>query len=150
MQTELDRAVRALRAERFQRSPQITLGELIERLEALPLTYLGSDGEERPKPIVFDFCGAQPHHLTSWRGAYAELAIVPTFESVKPPSAVMVLAMLRDALGHTFEGYKGGEFTMDAQTPVWVARWGESGNTGVIGVRDAVYDIVIDTAWCDY
>lgn len=150
MQTELDRLVRAMRAERFQRSPQITLGELIERLEALPLTFLESDGVEKPKPIVFDFCGARPHHLASWRGAYAELAIVPTFEGTGPPSAVMSLAMLKDALGHTFTGYKGGEFTMDDQTPVWVARWGESGNTGVIGVRDTGYEIVIDTGWCEY
>lgn len=30
-----------------------------------------------------------------------------------------------------FTGWKGGEFTMDESTPVWVANAGNSGNTGL-------------------
>jgi hypothetical protein len=46
------------------------------------------------------------------------------------------LATLNDAVGKRFTGYKGGEYIMDADTPLWVANNGETGGTAVVDVRD--------------
>lgn len=62
---------------------------------------------------------ANPH---SYRGYYDQLAFEPTV-------GVTIGAMLADArnsVGSTFEGWKGGSYTMDVDTEVWVA---ESGDT---------------------
>src|SRR5690606_41383495 len=38
-----------------------------------------------------------------------------------------MLGHARDALGATFEGYKGGLYTMREDTDCWVASWGACG-----------------------
>lgn len=149
-QKDIEALVANGRAARMRTSRQLTLGELIRRLEALPLA---SDGWGEPLPdkkVVFDFCDFAPHWLDSWRGSYAELAIVPTVDYDKRITAEAFLARLRAAVGGTFQGYKGGDFVMGDDTPVWVSRHGENSYTGVVGVRDAGYEIVIDTAWCEF
>lgn len=57
--------------------------------------------------------------------------------------------MLRSAVGAAFEGYKGGVFTMSRHTPVWVANYGNAGNTAVVGVRDLGYLVIIETAYVE-
>jgi len=37
-----------------------------------------------------------------------------------------MLAYAREALGSTYMGYRGGEFTMDEHTDVWIAEYGDS------------------------
>ncbi len=87
---------------------QLTLGELIAVLEtADPTTVL---------PIGFD----TPH---SYRGYYEQLA----FEPATGVTVGQMLGHARDALGATFEGYKGGLFTMREDTDCWVASWGACG-----------------------
>lgn len=49
-----------------------------------------------------------------------------------------------------FTGWKGGEFTMDESTPVWVANAGNSGNTGIIDVVDDGWRIILMTAYCEF
>ena len=149
-QKDIEALIANARTERLQNSRQLTLGDLIRRLEALPLA---SDrwGEPMPeKKVIFDFCDFAPHWLDSWRGSYAELSIVPTDDYGERPTAEAFLAMLRAAVGQTFQGYKGGDYVMGADTPVWVSRHGENSYTGVVGARDAGYEIVIDTAWCEF
>lgn len=161
MQIWIDRMIETAREKRMQDSPQITLGEMIRRLEAIPPTY-ESGGAQHPKRVWFDFGRTYPVELQSWRGSYAELALTFDYDgrisrrysepwaSPEYPTAEQVLAMLRNAVGNTFTGYKGGDFTMDESTPIWVANYGDSGNTGVVGVRDLKWEIVIDTAWCEF
>lgn len=55
------------------------------------------------------------------------------------------LKMLKETVGKEFTGYKGGEFTMDENTPIWVANYGNSGNTAVIDVIDEDYKIILVT-----
>lgn len=137
--------------------PQLSLGELIAALEKLPLTF-DSQGAQHPKDVYFDFGQTAPGHLTSYRGNYSELAITfndpdrTAYYGYTIPTAEAFLAMLRAALapGRTFGGWKGGEYRMTAETPVWVAPWGQSGYTAVVGVRDLETEIVIDTAWCEF
>lgn len=81
---------------------QLTLGELIAKLDAMPATT--------PVGLV------EPH---SYRGYYRDLAFEPG-ES----TAGAVLEAARAALGATFEGYKGGDYVMGKSTPVWVASYG--------------------------
>jgi hypothetical protein len=56
-----------------------------------------------------------------------------------------VLGWLRAANGATFHGYKGGEYEMDDDTPLWVANHGNSGGTAVVGIREESWAIYIVT-----
>lgn len=98
----------------------ISLGELIALLEKV---------EDPTLPIVFDNGKRWPLYLDSWRGAYDELAIA--YSKTGPRiSCRQFLGHLRNAVGKTFQGYKGGDFTMDKKTPLWVANDGESSAWG--------------------
>lgn len=78
------------------------LEDLIDELEKYDLENV----------VRFGF--ANPH---SYRGYYHELA----FEPANNVSVGDMLAAAEGALNFTFEGYKGGEFTMDADTQCWLA-----------------------------
>src|SRR4030043_467713 len=86
----------------------MTLGELIQFLEARD--------PERAVPVGF----AEPD---SYRGYYDELAFAPA----KNVTVGSMLACARDALGRTFQGYKGGDYEMGEYTEVWLAEWGHTG-----------------------
>lgn len=63
-----------------------------------------------------------PH---SYRGYYMDLA----FEPAANVTVAAMLADARSALGATYQGYKGGDFTMDAYTDCWLAEEGSTGET---------------------
>ena len=56
----------------------------------------------------------------SYRGSYDELA----FEPKDDVSFGEMLTHAKAALGATFTGYKGGEYTMESYTPCWIAEYG--------------------------
>src|SRR5258706_8442271 len=85
----------------------MTLGELISKLQTMNQTTVLANG----------FTG--PH---SWRGAYSELA----FEPADNISVAELLSLARRAVGEEFEGYKGGTYRMDYDTPVHLDMYGES------------------------
>jgi len=86
----------------------MTLQELIEELSRY-------DPQQRV-PLGF----REPH---SYRGYYDELA----FEPVPDTTVGAMLAAAKEALGATYTGYKGGDYTMNAYTQVWLARYGDTG-----------------------
>lgn len=88
---------------------QLTLGDLIAALEA-------ADPAQRV-PLGF----TEPH---SYRGYYDELA----FEVTADVTVGAMLADARSALGATYQGWKGGDYPMDADTPVWLVE--REGTTG--------------------
>jgi hypothetical protein len=47
------------------------------------------------------------------------------------------LALCRSCEGRVFNGYKGGEFTMDRYTPVWIADVGDSGSPRIMDLDSA-------------
>lgn len=103
----------------------MTLGDWIDTLEKLP-------GGMR---IRLD-TGQRVGRLISWRGIYAHLAIEPA----DPPdggweTVAGALQDARDADGGTFEGYKGGDYTMNRGTPLWVSAYGDSDHVRPIGVQ---------------
>ena len=83
------------------------LKDLIEWLE-----------KQNPKAVV-PYGFGLPH---SFRGYYQDLAFEPTGEACIGD----MLAYARGALGVTFEGYKGGEFTMSEYTECWISPYGTS------------------------
>lgn len=140
----IEEAVAKMRAETFAKSDQLSLGDIIERCEAIAAKGKRlCDGSE-PR-VVFDFEYARPAYLDSWRGVYAELAI--GFEFGGQIGLSEFIKMLKEADGDKFIGWKGGEFRMSRSTPVWVANRGNSGNTAVVGVADAQWQVVILTGW---
>lgn len=94
---------------------QLTLGKLIDRLEAMP------------PDVRLGIC--DPH---SYRGYYSDLA----FEFTEMPVTIAdALKMARECMGETFQGYKGGDFKMGRNTPVWLADWGSCGHK-IMAVND--------------
>lgn len=90
-----------------------TLGVLIARLE--------QEYARNPDLIVHRGF-ADPH---SYRGYYHNLAF-------EPRSDVPLRRMLEDArfsVDTTFQGYKGGDYTMTLDTEVWLAEYGHLGET---------------------
>lgn len=148
------RIAQAKRDQSFADSPQLILGDLIDELEKCDLSDLSS-GEK--KGIAFDFGSAIPTTVDSWRGSYAELAIGYRLsgydnddQHFSDSYAVDFLEHLKSTIGKTFDGWKGGEYTMSKSTPVWVSNPGNAGSTAVVGVLDAGWQIVIITAYCEY
>lgn len=60
-----------------------------------------------------------PH---SWRGIYAELA----FEPAENVSISDMLKAAESAVGTTYSGWKGGDYTMDRETSIHLSHPGES------------------------
>lgn len=113
-----------------------TLGALIDALERRP-----QDSEVR-----FAFGYFAPKGLGSYRGFYEHLAI--GYDADAPMRTVAdFLSDLRDAVGRMYEGYKGGEYCMSRDTPIWVAGYGESTSTAVVGVAGNEWLTVIETGW---
>ena len=88
----------------------LSLGSLISLLEAAP-----SDCE-----VIADD-GSYPGDFASYRGYYSDLSLEPSTLQV---TAGTLLQAAKKALGKEFTGYKGGEYLMDASTPLWFAGYG--------------------------
>lgn len=87
---------------------QLTLGDLIDLLE-----HMDPDQMIQNLPV--------PH---SYRGYYTNLAFNPS--TCRVPVG-QLLESCRGLIGETFEGYKGGEYTMDRSTPLWISDYGTVG-----------------------
>jgi hypothetical protein len=92
--------------------PYLTLGDIIERLEREdPLRVL---------PVGF----TNPH---SFRGDYCDLA----FEPAQNIRVEDVLDAARSAVGATYEGWKGGSYTMTEHSRCWISYEGESSDNAI-------------------
>ena len=97
----------------------LTLGQLIEVLESV-----GAD-----TVVVFSDSGQHPKALMSYRGYYSDLCFDETTE---PVTAKSLLTICEDALDEPFQGYKGGDFLMDASTPLWVSSYGSASSRAIV------------------
>lgn len=130
-------------AEAYKNQGVMTLGELIDALKAITRTH-HNNGDERE--VIYDFLGHVPTTLGSWRGIYSELALgVGGYDDA--PTLSELITRCESAVGETFEGWKGGKYTMSRNTNVHVANRGETWSTGVIGVLDSDYQVVILTGY---
>jgi hypothetical protein len=88
----------------------MVLKELIEALE-------------KADPAKVVPCGFKNPH--SYRGYYRDLAFEPALRI----TAGEMLAAAKSALGQTYQGWKGGDYTMESYTPVWLAEMGSCGES---------------------
>lgn len=101
----------------------LTLGDLVEFLESS-----NPDWEFKLTMHEKDAHLVAPH---SYRGYYSDLA----FEFESGASTVgETLALVKPCLDQVFAGYKGGDYTMDADTPLWLASYGSAGGLAIISL----------------
>lgn len=118
----------------------ITLGALIDALENIP----------EDATVKYNFPGAFPTTLNSYRGYYNQLALGHGgFDYNEPVTKELLLSRLEAAIGATFTGWKGGEFTMDRDTPVWCANPGDPSGYGITKVKSDGYYIILKVKRCD-
>lgn len=95
---------------------QMTLGKMVDILKSsdptLPVVF---GGEDTGSPGAED----------SYRGYYSDLSFGRTDAEVTVSS---FLERCSKALGETYQGYKGGDFQMGPDTPIWCASYGCCGN----------------------
>lgn len=136
------------RKKDFDVSNQLSLGEFILKLEHL---YEKNKDKEDYR-VCFHFADLIPTGFSSWRGSYDELAI--TFGSGRDlygredfSKIANLLKEAKSCVGKTFHGYKGGDFVMTKNTPLWVSNYGSSGSTTVVDVIDNGYEAIIFTGY---
>ena len=96
----------------------LTLGKLIEKLKEV-----GDDFD-----VVFSD-GSIPNSFDSYRGYYSDLAI----DSSDNPMKVSTFKLhALSSLNREFTGYKGGEFLMNEETPLWRAEYGCNTSDAII------------------
>ena len=164
-----DALSRVARAERSKY--QLTLGKLTEQLEQL---VEAGNGNEGLAARTDEGCLVWLGELMSYRGYYSDLAFAPRpGVKIMVPIGVSVpradpipqqgtIARITDsgssvfqvrercrlAYGETFEGYKGGGFTMSDDTPLWIAEYGSAEDLALMPtllVRDVPGIYVLNT-----
>jgi hypothetical protein len=107
----------------------VTLGKMIDAIKDMP----------PETPVVYDVGGApgRPH---SYRGYYSDLSFSPADSA----TVESLLKHCRGSLDATFEGYKGGEFVMGADTPLWFAEYGCCGRA-IVDMREEMGRLVLVT-----
>ena len=99
----------------------MNLEDLIKKLES----------ETPTKRIKIGF-----HNPHSYRGSYSELA----FERKDNITIGEMLQCAKNALGKTFDGYKGGEYTMSGLAEVYLAEYGHTGEE----IGDILLELMIN------
>lgn len=107
MQEQVDKILKQWRQERS--ATQMTLIQLIEAIKKF-------NPERRIKSL------GNPH---SYRGYYSDLSF--EFQKGTQSCGDFLLMLKQNCLGATFTGYKGGDFYMDEDTPLWIAKYGYTG-----------------------
>lgn len=125
IQAVVDGLAKTWQEERSQ--TQMTLGQLIKVLET----------KDQDQGIVGM---TKPH---SYRGYYCDLAFEPTDDSV---SVKDFLALLRGGcMGRIFEGYKGGDYMMGENTPIWISEYSDNSGIKLMGLTETEGIIVLIT-----
>ena len=98
----------------------LSIGELIQKLESFP-------DPKKDRKVYYDWLwtGVDPYPF-SYRGYYDHLSISVSKDE-NTCSLSVLIDELKKAVGKSFYGYKGGNYTMEEGTPVWASRWGNLG-----------------------
>jgi hypothetical protein len=113
----------------------VTLGELIDALGGVDAdsTVILSGEHSNLSPAL------PPN---SYRGHYEDLAFPPSLTRI---NAGELRAGLIECEGKAFEGWKGGDFIMGRDTPLWIADSGEATGLAVIDTDERGGDFVLVT-----
>lgn len=133
MQECMNAMMAKMNKDRLDACDQLTLGEIILKLEAV---------KDQSKSVIFDGGNFSPlASIDSWRGVYAELAIDYKVSDGEYTTVEMLLESLKEVVGSTLEGYKGGDFRMTKNTAVWIASCGSCGFCGNNGESSYIVEI---------
>lgn len=77
--------------------------------------------------------------VTSYRGYYNQLAIAPG-DGVSVRNLIRVL---KGAIGEQFDGYKGGAWTMEPDTNVWLSPYGHSSGLMIVGYDESSRHLIL-------
>lgn len=132
MERYLHAAVAEAKQKEFAHKPIRTLGEVILLLQAAP----------QSDKVRLDFTDAMLKGLDSYRGYYEDLSL--GYGSAGSAMTVaQLLKIFEESVGKTYQGYKGGDFTMSTKTLVWVAPYGDTGRMLVdIKSEDGITTII--------
>ena len=118
----------------------MNLGELIDKLKkANPNAVV---------ELVVDKEFYSPNEFDSYRGYYDQLAI----SKKNIVEEVFVKDFLDECfkcLYKSFQGYKGGFYSMDLTTPIWVSEYGECDNWIITGASSSTLKFTINTEYED-
>lgn len=84
-----------------------------------------------------------PVAFSSYRGYYEDLAL--SYQVDGDMSAAELLALCREALGKTFQGWKGGNYKMYEYTRLWISNRGRVSNRLVKSIQDDFYLYIYTT-----
>ncbi len=116
----------------------VTLGELCQVLSAAP---------QDSKVVLDHNLSVSPGSPDSYRGYYSDLAFAPSSE---PITVKDFKAVCQDCLGKTFEGYKGGDYTMGPETPLWLSSYGTTRDSrAIVGIHQEMDLFVLQTKVLD-
>ena len=140
------------RENTFLKSNQASLGKFIADLKEA-----AKDADDDAH-VRYDFGNMIPDHFDSYRGSYDELALGFVgfgYQTDHEYNSVLLTAFIESAeecLSKTFTGYKGGEYRMAEDTPLWCSNYGESGHTYITGARlvESGFFVVIDTCYGEF
>lgn len=78
--------------------------------------------------------------ISSYRGYYEQLALSYGFDS--NDTVKDILKSCKEAVGKKFHGYKGGDYTMDENTNVWVSNYGRCSGLKIVNLKADKYGCV--------
>ena len=112
---------------------QMTLGELWAVIGRLP-----SDCH-----VFTDQMGMPPtKEIRSYRGYY-EHAALGVHDKYQTVTVEEMLTMLAGTIGQLRRGYKGGDYRMDRNVPVWLSNYGDASGCALVGVDHAEGEVVL-------
>ncbi len=114
VQTYIDNLMKNERIKRSQ--TQMTIKSLVDKLK----TYKDDQLIQR----IDD-----PH---SYRGYYSDLSLEDKGGTMQVHELIRCLVL---CLNETFEGYKGGDFIMGEDTPLWIADYSTTG-VKIVGIKE--------------
>ena len=131
----INNKVKEMRKARFDKTDQLTLGDLLHKLNACEM--------KDNKSVYFDFAHLEITTFESYRGYYDELAL--GFGDSGGKNLLQLILHCQETIGQQFTGWKGGEFIMGKDTPVWVANPGRTGDTMIVDVVDKGWAVLLIT-----
>ena len=84
----------------------------------------------------------------SWRGSYYEPSCGT--DGNEALSVNNLIGTMCEFIGSSQQGYKGGEFTMQGNSPLWADPWGCGGDMGVVDVVECEEGVFFVVDRCEY
>ena len=122
----------------------LEVGELIDSLmEVIPQ---GVKMKYLDKIVKYDFNpNVKSLKLDSWRGIYSELTLDYDTGGKETTLGELLKDLEISVKGKVFHGYKGGQYRMNIDTPVWADPSGMYNERMIIGVEDTDDCIMLKT-----